>query len=363
MTERERFREAAHFGTPDRVPFWEVIGYWEETFARWRGEGMPRDAEPGAFFGLDRGGWEKLDVGLGLDPPYPVEVIEEGEGYTVEQDGDGVWTRKLAGSRETSQFVRYPVACREDWERFRRRLDPSSPKRHAGRGPTREREVAERTWPIAVPAGSVFGWLRNWMGIEGIAFALHDDEAWVQRMMEEVTDFILATIAPALERHPGVDYAVLWEDMCYKAGCLISPDHVRRLMLPQYRRITALLASHGIDVVLVDCDGNHDELVPLWLEAGINGVFPLEVAAGEDPVALRRRYGKDLLLVGGIDKRALSKDRQSIDREVMGKAPFLLEHGGWIPSIDHAVPPDVPLANYRYYLSLVQTLAGGGAPP
>ena len=88
------------------------------------------------------------------------------------------------------------------------------------------------------------------------------------------------------------------------------------------------------------------------------GDFALEAAAGEDPVALRRRYGKDLLLVGGIDKRALAKDRRDIEREVLAKAPFLLEHGGWIPSIDHAVPPDVPLENYRYYLSLLRKLAG-----
>jgi hypothetical protein len=360
MTERQRFRETVHFGAPDRVPYWEVIGYWEGTFARWRAEGMLPDTEPGAFFGLDRGGWEKLDVYLGVEPPFPVEVIEKGEGYTIEQDGDGVWCRRLDGNRDTCQFVRFPIQSRADWEQFRKRLDPSSPRRQAGRGTAREREIADRTWPIAVSAGSVFGWLRDWMGLEGIALALHDDEAWVARMMEEVTDFILATIAPALERHPGTDYAVFWEDMCYKAGCLISPRHVQRLMLPQYRRITDLLHRHGIRAILVDCDGNHDELIPLWLEGGINGVFPLEVAAGEDPVALRRRYGKDLLLVGGIDKRELAKDRKDVEREVLGKAPFLLAQGGWIPSVDHAVPPDVPLENYRYYLSLLRSLAEKG---
>jgi len=103
---------------------------------------------------------------------------------------------------------------------------------------------------------------------------------------------------------------------------------VRRLMVPQYRRITDVLHRHGIGAILVDCDGNHDELVPLWLQGGINGVFPLEVAAGEDPVALRRRYGKDLLLVGGIDKRELAKDR----REWLAAAP-LPENGP--PSWSH----------------------------
>ena len=360
MTERERFRETSHFGSPDRVPFWEVIGYWDKTLERWRTEGMPADVSEGTFFGLDRGGWEKIDVDLGIDPVFPVELIEEVDGSRVEQGSDGVWRRTLVGDRESTQFVRYPVETRADWERYRARLDPSSPKRHAGRGASRDREIAERSWPIAVSAGSVFGWLRNWMGLEGIALALHDDQAWVQRMMEEVTDFIIATLTPALERLPGIDYAVIWEDMCYNHGSLISPEHVRMLMVPQYRRITGMLRAHGIDVVLVDCDGNHDELIPLWLEAGINGVFPLEIAAGEDPVALRKRYGADLLLVGGIDKRALAKDLREVEREVMAKAPFLLEHGGWIPSVDHAVPPGVPLGNYQHYLALIRRLAERG---
>jgi uroporphyrinogen decarboxylase len=348
------------FGAPDRVPLWEVIGYWSATLERWRAEGMPAGVPEGTFFGLDRGGWEKLDVELGIVPEFPVEVIEEGDGYRVEQGSDGVWRRTITADRESTQFVRYPVETRADWERYRARLDPTSPKRHAGRGAAREREVADRTWPIAVSAGSVFGWLRNWMGLEGISLALHDDEAWVQRMMEEVTDFIVATLAPALERVPGVDYAVVWEDMCYNHGSMISPEHVRRLMVPQYRRITGLLRAHGVDVVLVDCDGNHDELIPLWLEAGINGVFPLEIAAGEDPVALRKRYGADLLLVGGIDKRALARDLRDVEAEVMARVPYLLEHGGWIPSVDHAVPPDVPLRNYQHYLALVRTLAERG---
>jgi hypothetical protein len=360
MTERERFHEAAHFGSPDRVPYWEVIGYWAQTLRRWQTEGMPVDAPHEAFFGLDRGGWEKLEVDLGIHPEFEHIVIQRDGDSVVEQGGDGVWTRRLASDPESTQFVRYPIASREDWEQFRKRLDPASPGRRAGPGPSRERELAERTWPVAVAAGSVFGWLRNWMGIEGFALALHDDEGWVGGMMAEVTDFAIATIEPALTRHPGIDYAVIWEDLCYKGGSLVSPDHVRRLMAPQWRRITDALRRHGIDVVLVDCDGNHDELLPIWLDAGINGVFPLEVAAGEDPVALRRRYGTELLLIGGIDKRALARGRAEIDREVLGKVPYLLEHGGWFPSVDHAVPPDVSLSDYRYYLSLIRTLAEGG---
>ena len=111
------------------------------------------------------------------------------------------------------------------------------------------------------------------------------------------------------------------------------------------------------DLVFVDCDGNLDLLVPIWLEAGINGVWPIEVAAGMSPVALRQEYGRDLLLVGGIDKRELSKGREQVYAEVMAKVPYLNESGGYIPTVDHSVPPDVPLDNYLYFRQLLRDLA------
>jgi uroporphyrinogen decarboxylase len=139
-----------------------------------------------------------------------------------------------------------------------------------------------------------------------------------------------------------------WEDMAYRAGPLISPAMFREFMLPRYRRITDLARRYGIDTVFVDSDGDVSKLIPLWLEAGINGVYPMEVAAGMDVVALRREYGRDLLMTGGIDKRVLAQDREAIDRELEVKVP-LAEQGGYISHIDHAIPHDVPYANFAYY--------------
>ncbi len=108
----------------------------------------------------------------------------------------------------------------------------------------------------------------------------------------------------------------------------------------------------------MDCDGNIEQLIPLWLEAGINGVWPLEVAAGMDALRLRQRYGRDLLLVGGIDKRELARDRAAVHAEVLRQVPCLNEQGGYIATVDHSVPPDVPFDNYVYFRELLRELAG-----
>ena len=136
----------------------------------------------------------------------------------------------------------------------------------------------------------------------------------------------------------------------------MSPAHVRKYVLPGYRQIVDLLRAHGIDIIFVDCDGNIDLLIPIWLEAGINGVWPLEVAAGTDPLRLRKEYGHDLLLVGGIDKRELSKGREQVYAQVMRQVPHLNQSGGYIPTVDHSVPPDVPFENYVYFRRLLREL-------
>jgi uroporphyrinogen decarboxylase len=86
----------------------------------------------------------------------------------------------------------------------------------------------------------------------------------------------------------------------------------------------------------------------------------MEVAAGNDAVALRKEYGKDLIIGGNIDKRALIKGKEAIREEVMSKVPFLLEQGGYFPTIDHLVPPDVTLENYQYYINTLREVAGLG---
>mgnify|MGYP001818567515 FL=1 len=155
--------------------------------------------------------------------------------------------------------------------------------------------------------------------------------------------------------------ANLWEDMCYNAGPLISPSTFEQVMVPHYRRIVDTLHRYDIDVIYVDCDGKIDKLLPLWLDAGVNCMFPIEVGTwGADPVAYRKQYGKDLLIMGGFDKRILAKTKRGITEEVERLAPTV-EGGGFIPLCDHLVPPDVPLSNYIHYLNEAKRVWGMGA--
>jgi len=185
----------------------------------------------------------------------------------------------------------------------------------------------------------------------------YDDPVLVEDIMEQIL-YLETEVIKRVLKDIKVNWAYFAEDIAFRSGPLISPAMVRKFMMPRYKKITDLLHSHGVDVIQVDSDGNLNELIPLWLEVGINFAWPLEVAAGNDAVAMRKKYGKDLIIGGTIDKRALIKGKEAIREEVMSKVPFLLETGGYFPSVDHTVPPDVTFENYCYYINLMREVAG-----
>ena len=122
----------------------------------------------------------------------------------------------------------------------------------------------------------------------------------------------------------------------------------REFLLEPYQRTIEVAKECGVRVFDVDSDGNVEALLPLWLQAGVNMNHPCEVAAGVDVVDLKRTYGEKLVVHGGIDKRAVAAGRDAIDCEMERIRPAY-ELGGYIPHVDHSVPPDVSWDNYRYY--------------
>jgi uroporphyrinogen decarboxylase len=128
-------------------------------------------------------------------------------------------------------------------------------------------------------------------------------------------------------------------------------------MVPRYKIVCDFLRSRGVNLICVDSDGDVRTLIPLWLRAGLNGIWPLEVQAGMDVVELRREYGNRLVMIGGIDKRVLSRNHTAIENEIERVWP-VVEVGGYIPCTDHSIPPDVSWDNYRHYREYVAEKVG-----
>lgn len=365
MNDRERFNNQMHYRPVDRCPIWD-FGFWDETIQAWENFGLPKGVNTDEFFGMDKQ-WAVMQLGIGLEPEFESKVLAD-EGETeLFMDGAGVTMRRRKVLRTIPHYVDWTLKDMASWrEHFKPRLDPDTPgripddlARHCA-----DAADAKRDYPLGISAGSLYGWLRNWMGMENLSLQLYDEPELFPEMVETLGDLFHTVLSRALKiaKDNGCtfDYATMWEDMCYNRGPLISPQLVKDVMGPQYKRITDLLRDYGCDVVVLDCDGKVDDLLPIWMASGVNVAFPLEIGTwGSDPVAYRRRFGKELLIMGGFDKHILARTKDDILREIERLAP-LTEEGGFIPFCDHRVPADVPLDNYLYYLEQAKTVWGRG---
>ncbi|HEY3398218.1 MAG TPA: uroporphyrinogen decarboxylase family protein [Armatimonadota bacterium] len=361
MTNRERFLALMEFETPDRLPNYE-LGAWGQAYDRWIGEGLPMEELYGDWFDgepyleLERRGFAPINVSL--LPPFDYEVLAEDERYITARNGAGIVTRALKegtarGTRWCmDQYLSHPVTDRASFAAIKQRYQPHQLTRYPIWWDEWARIWATRDYPLCLLRNGSFGLysqLRSWVGTENLSYLFYDDPAFVGEMIEFAADFLLATVERGLT---GVqyDYFNFFEDFAGKGGPLLSPAIFRQLFLPAYQRIIGRLRQAGIKHFWLDSDGDPRALIPLMIEAGITCLWPLEVASGMDAVELRREWGHDLALAGGIDKREIAKNRAAIDRELERRILPLREAGGYLPHLDHTFPPDVSYDNLRYYL-------------
>ena len=358
MTARRRFLACMRFQTVDRAPLWEW-GPWASTLTRWQRESLGEGGRPAQYDECD----PKLHAGVDLWmlPRYEEKILREDDQTVTDVTDRGVTRRRYKNTTSMPEYVDFPVKTRADWEALKKRYDPSDPLRFPSDWSQRC-ERWRREEPVAILQGarspSLFGLVRELMGPERTLYAFHDEPDLIHDIMEFNAEFLVALLPRVLDESP-LTTIFFWEDMSYRGGSLISPAMFKQFMVPRYRRVTELARRRGIDTIMVDSDGNVEELIPIWLEAGINGVYPMEVAAGMDVAALRKRYGRDLVMTGGIDKRVLARDREAIDEELARCIP-VAEQGGYIPHLDHAIPHDVPYENFAYYWQRKKAMLGIG---
>ena len=387
LSHRERFLRVFNFKDVDRVPDYE-FGFWGDTIKRWHKEGLPPSlttmVEVELYLNLE--GFDCLEmipVNMSLSPLPRYRIVEYKPGgrIVIKDDIGGVYVSPIETSC-VAGTLRYPLASKEDWEKhFKPRLNPNDPRRFPPNPKSKDEKdrilaeayllledllpgvfpsktilwkdlvesYKERDYPLGIFVGSLYGWLRNWMGVRQISIAFYRDPDWVAEMMDCLTELWVRVLQKVL-RDVKPDFTLWWEDMASNTGPLISPSLFEEFMVPRYKRVIKLLEDHGVKIHIVDSDGNIAQLIPGWLKAGINCMMPVEARAN-DAVKLREEFGKKLLLLGCIDKLAVMKGERHIEMEFKRLTP-LLEEGGFIPMIDHRCPPEISYRDYLKYLRL-----------
>ena len=355
----------------DRVPDTE-FGFWPQTIRRWVSEGFPKEVagELGEnmfherfndFIGLDKDeGGAATRIHMGMNPAFEPQVLQEDERTQVVRGADGVVARRWKDGRDESSiphFIEFPVKNRADWEQMKERYRLDDPERLVPAEVIENaRKAAAEGWTVGAWTSGFYGALRNWVGTENLSYMFYDDPGLVHEMAEHWAALVLHQVRQVPDDVPIHQFG-WWEDMAYNHGPLVSPRTFEEFFVPCYQAVMDELRRHGCTLASVDCDGNIHDLVPGWLKTGVNIMFPCEVAAGTDMFRMREEFGGQVRLQGGIDKVAVARGREAIDRELDRVAP-LLRQGGFVPHLDHLVPPDIGFDDYMYYREQKKKLIG-----
>ncbi|MFA6714432.1 MAG: uroporphyrinogen decarboxylase family protein [Victivallaceae bacterium] len=375
MNDRQRTLEALLFGKPDRIPFIPGSGR-ESTRARWHREGLPKYVRPEQiteYAYREAGG--KLDfpspgMAFSVDermmPHFEEKVIEKKADSQIVQDWKGniceignefsVEYLRNAIDFVTRRWIKCPVESWDDWENMRARYNADD----AARYPTDRKELKNKLTGRDNFLGFHFSgpyWqLREWCGFEGLSMMFYDNPELVKAMLDFWRDYIIRLMENAFE-YCIPDMVHISEDMAYKGYSMLSPSMTREFLLPVWEAWGKVIKKAGIPVYACDSDGFIAELIPIWIEAGINICDPIEVAAGNDINEFRRRFGKKMAYRGGVDKREMAKGGKFIEAEIKRLEP-VIKSGGFIPSCDHGVPADVSWPDFVYYSKLLAEAVG-----
>ena len=349
LTTHERMRRMYAHQEADRVPVTDSP--WNATVERWQREGMPAGVSYVDFFGLDK----IARIGVDNSPRYPTRIVEETDEYITNTTAWGATLKNWKHIASTPEFLDFTIKTPEAWLEAKARMTPSE-----DRIPWDYLKANYPTWRKEgywIEAGLWFGFdvTHSWtVGTERLLMALLDQPEWCVDMFNHFLDVDIALLDRVWEAGYTFD-AINWpDDMGYKQNQFFSLRTYRKLLKPVHKRAVDWAHAKGVKVRLHSC-GDVRPFIPELVEIGVDGLNPLEVKAGMDPIAIKKTYGNDLLLHGGINA-VLWDDKDAIAAEMSRVIPVVKENGGYIFSSDHSVPSAVSLENFRYIVDLAKEL-------
>jgi uroporphyrinogen decarboxylase len=413
MTAREKFVETMLFnGRKTKPPKWE-FGYWGETLNNWYRFGLPKEnpasipatyTTPGAsiytrswtcsnafvkpgeypkgwvttagalywptqgfgldqdvkqFFSMDESQYI-VDLNMLFEPMFELKVIEDTERSLTFLDLDGVERLFLKETATLASGFKWPIRDKKTWEELKHeRLRPQDIKeRFPKNWEEKVKEYKDRNYPLALggyPIG-YFGTTAHLMGYENLFYAYFDEPELIHDIQKTFTDLWISIFEEVL-KDVEIDNLYIWEDISFGLGSMVSPPLMEEFMRPYYVKIIDFVKSKGVKIICVDTDGDCMNIIPFFISCGVNCMLPFESGCGMDVREVRKRF-PNLAMMGGINKSNIRFGKNKID-EMLVIVEETLQHGGYVPFLDHFVPPDVDLENFKYYRGRLNEMIDG----
>jgi len=347
MNSRDRVKLVLQHREPDRVPIQDSP--WQSTIDRWRTEGLPSGISPADYFGYELAGY-----GADTSPQFPVEVLSEDEEYIVERNAFGGVRKNHRDYSTTPMIVDYPCKTRGDWEKLKPRLHGSDYRVDWVSCLQSFQRERSRGRFITYNAAVGYDKIQSYVASERLLKAVIMDPEWVRDMYRTDAELAMEMCDRMMKAGFEFDGAFLYCDLGYRRGLFFSPKHYEDQLHPVFKQLCRYFHSHGMPVLLHCCGGVKD-LIPYFIEEGIDCLQPLEVKAGMDLIQLKEKFGEKICFMGGIDVRLMALDDPNpIEKEIKQKIEVAKKDGGYIYHSDHSVPKNVSFQNYKRVIELVK---------
>ncbi|MGQ9479738.1 MAG: uroporphyrinogen decarboxylase family protein [Thermoproteota archaeon] len=347
ISPRERVLMALKHKEADRIPIHDSV--WSATVDRWRKEGLPSGVSPDDYFGYELAGFE-----ADTSPQFPVEVVSEDDEYIVERDSYGGVRKNHKDRSTTPEIIDYPCKTRDDWKSLKPRLEPSDWRVDWVSTFRMYHYARSRGRFITYHATVGFDKIQKYVAMPRLLKAVVTEPDWVVDMYWTDARLVMNMCDRMMRAGLKFDGAFLFCDLGYKNGLFFSPERFEEQLHPVFKELCRFFHSREMMVLLHSC-GMVKDLIPYFIEEGIDCLQPLEVKAGMDLIELKEKYGDKICLMGGIDVRLMALDDPSLIREeISRKITFAKQGGGYIYHSDHSIPKNISFANYKRVIELVK---------
>ena len=211
-------------------------------------------------------------------------------------------------------------------------------------------DYCRRNERYAITGGSKFPFLTiacDLMGMERLMINLIEAPDLIQALLHRLVDLHLRLTQRWLEAAPGmIDILIITDDYGSNHDLLISPRHWQKLIRPELERIIDFAHDWGVKVML-HSDGALRRILPDLVELGLDILNPIEPEAkGMDPAGIKRDYGSQIALHGGVSARNLAlKTADQVRAEVKGLIETVAPGGGYILCPTNHILEDMPVEN------------------
>ncbi len=349
LTTKERFTRMFEHKTADRVP---IIDYpWPATIERWENEGLPKNMDYVDYFDIDH--YERISTDN--SPRFEEKTIEETDEYITTMTSWGTTLRNWKHAASTPEFLDFTIIDPDSWKKAKERMVPSKDRinwKHLEKNYKNWREKG--TWLLA---NMFFGFdvTHSWIvGTERLLMAMIEKPDWCQDMFSHQLEIDLALLDMIWDAGYEFDSIFWCDDMGYKGTQFFSLDMYRELLKPYHQKAIDWAHARGIKAHLHSC-GDVNPIIPELISMGLDALNPLEVKAGMDPVKIKKKFGNDLVLHGGVNA-VLWDEPEKIKAEMERVIPILKKNGGYVFSSDHSVPSSVSFEDFKHIIELAKKL-------